>query len=68
MSLRELGKLEKALELADYLVTVKEDLPETHILRATVLEELGRNEEAKSERTKAENFGGVMSGADLKAK
>lgn len=66
MSLREMGKLEKALELADYLVTIKADLPEGHILRATVLEEMGRNEEAKSERAKSESLGGMLSGTRTK--
>lgn len=52
MSLRELGRYEKALELADYLVSVNDKLPEAHTLRATVLEALGRTEEAKEERAK----------------
>lgn len=60
MSLRELGKFEKALELADYLVAVNDSTAESHTLRATVLEELGRNEEAKEERAKAVSLGGFM--------
>lgn len=65
MSLRELGDYQKALELADYLVMVKDDLAEAHTLRATVLEDMGRNEEAKTERAKAVSIGGYM--ADLPA-
>ena len=65
MSLRELGDNQKALELADYLVMVKDDLAEAHTLRATVLEDMGRNEEAKTERAKAVSIGGYM--ADLPA-
>ena len=59
MSLRELGKLEKALELSDYLVNVNDKLPEAHILRATVLEALGRKGEAKEERNIAASLGGL---------
>ncbi len=60
MSLRELGKLDKALELSDYLVNVNDKLPEAHILRATVLEALGRESEAKDERNIATSLGGLM--------
>lgn len=60
MSLRELGKLDKALELSDYLVNVNDKLPEVHILRATVLEALGRESEAKDERNIATSLGGLM--------
>lgn len=65
MALRELGEYQKALELSDYLIMVKDDLAEAHTLRATVLEDLGRNEEAKTERAKAVSIGGYM--ADLPA-
>lgn len=60
MALRELGRNEKALELADYLVMVNDNLAESHTLRATILEELGRLEEAKVERVKAVSLGGLM--------
>lgn len=43
MSLREIGYLEKALELSDYLVDVREDLAEAHTLRATILEDSASN-------------------------
>ena len=49
MSLRELGKLEKALELSDYLVNVNDKLPEAHILRATVLEALEDNKKEETD-------------------
>lgn len=65
MTLRELGEYQKALELADYLIMVKDELAEAHTLRATVLEDLGRNDEAKNERAKAVSIGGYM--ADLPA-
>lgn len=58
MTLSELGNHQKALELADYLIMVKDDLAEAHTLRAAVLEDLGRNEEAKIERAKAVSIGG----------
>lgn len=60
MSLRELGKYEKALELADYLLAVKSNAAESHILRATVLEGLGRDSQAKEERAKAASLGGFI--------
>lgn len=40
---REIGYLEKALELSDYLVDVREDLAEAHTLRATILEDSASN-------------------------
>lgn len=60
MAMREIGEHEKALELADYLVAVREDLAEAHTLRAAVLEDLGRNEEAKEARATAVSLGGLM--------
>lgn len=65
LALREIGQNQKALELADYLVKAKDDLAEAHTLRATVLEDLGRMDEAKTERAKAVSIGGQM--ADLPA-
>ena len=59
MSLRELGKLDKALELSDYLVNVNDKLSEAHILRATVLEALGRECEAREEKNIAASLGGL---------
>lgn len=60
MALREIGELTKALELADYLVAVRDELGESHTLRAAVLEDLGRMDEAKTERAKAVSLGGLM--------
>ena len=57
MSLRELGKLDKALELSDFLVKVNENMAEAHTLRAIVLDDLGRVDEAKAERSKAAQIG-----------
>lgn len=50
MALRELGKLDKALELSDFLIGIKEEMPEAHLLRATVLDALGKKDEADKER------------------
>ena len=61
MALREIGNLDKALELADYLVDVRDDLAEAHTLRATVLEDMGRNQEAKKDRERAVELGGMLS-------
>lgn len=56
MALRELGQNEKALELADYLVAVREGLPEGHTLRAMILEAMGQTEEAAKERELAQHL------------
>ena len=37
------------------------DLAESHTLKATILEDLGRKEEAKVERAKAIELGGMVS-------
>lgn len=60
MSLRELQEYEKAMELADYLITVNDNLAEAHTLKAMILEDMGRMEEAKTERAKAVSLGGLM--------
>lgn len=60
LALKELGQFEKALELADYLVLVNDGTAESHTLRATVLEELGREDEAKEEHAKAASLGGTV--------
>ena len=60
LSLREIGEYEKALDLADYLVLVRDEMAEPHALRAIVLEDLGRMEEAKQERAKATSLGGEV--------
>ncbi|SDI36103.1 Flp pilus assembly protein TadD, contains TPR repeats [Pseudobutyrivibrio sp. 49] len=52
MCLREINKFDKALELTDYLVTVADQLPETHALRAAILNDLGRTKEAEEENNK----------------
>jgi len=56
MVLRELERYQEALELADFLVSLYDNLSEIHILKATILEKLGRDKEAKEERKKAENM------------
>lgn len=60
MALRELKDYEKALELANYLIDVRDDLAESYTLRATILDDMGRSEEAKEDRAKAVSIGGMM--------
>lgn len=60
MVLRELGDYDKALELADYLVSLYDSLSEIHVLRATVLEKMGNEEEAKIEREKAKGLTKIL--------
>lgn len=49
LALKESGKLEKALELVDYLIEVNHDIAEIHILRAKILFQQGKDNEAKEE-------------------
>jgi|LSQX01.2.fsa_nt_gb tetratricopeptide (TPR) repeat protein len=60
LCLRELKQYDKALELADYLIMVGNDTAETHTLRAAVLSDLGREDEAKAEKAKARSFGTIL--------
>ena len=39
---------------------VNDNVAESHTLRASILEELGRTEEAKNEMAKAVSLGGLM--------
>ena len=49
MCLRDIGQNEKAMELADYIVTLQPERAEPRLLRVTVLEAMGRTEEAAEE-------------------
>lgn len=49
MCLRDLEEYEKALELIDYVVTLQPDRAEPRLLRVTLLEALGQEEDAKNE-------------------
>lgn len=60
LCLKELKQYDKALELADYLVMLKDDSSEAHTLRGVILTELGREEEAKKEKEKARSLGGML--------
>lgn len=60
MCLRDLKQLDKAMELADYLVAVQDGLAEAHTVRAVLLEDMGKHDEAVEEQKKAEAIGGVM--------
>ncbi len=59
LCLRDLKQYEKALELADYLVAVQENLAEVHNIRAIVLKDMGRESEAKEEAARADSLGGA---------
>lgn len=56
LCLKEIGKYDKALELSDYLLTVNENSKEFHNLKATVLQAMGKEEEASEERSVAEKL------------
>ena len=49
MCLRDIEQYDKALELIDYVITLQPEQPEPHLLKAAVLEALGRTEEATEE-------------------
>lgn len=55
---RELKEYEKAYDLAKYLGLVKDDSAEVHTLLAMTLEDLGKIDESKQERSKAATLGG----------
>lgn len=54
MCLRDIGQYDKALELVDYVITLKPEHAEPRLLRITILEALGRTDEA-AEETKTVN-------------
>lgn len=54
MCLRDIGEYEKALELIDYVVALQPDRAEPRMLKAAILEAMGRTEDAEAE-TKAVN-------------
>lgn len=62
LCLKELKLYDKALELSDYLLIVREDSVEAHTIRAVVLTEMGRAEEAEAEKAKAREYGGILAG------
>jgi tetratricopeptide (TPR) repeat protein len=49
MCLRDIEQHGKALELVDYVVTLQPERPEPRLLRVTILEALGRGDEAAEE-------------------
>lgn len=62
LCLKELQQYDKALELSDYLLMVREGEAEIHALRAIILTAMGRLEEAKKEKEKAREIGGGLEG------
>ena len=54
MCLRDMEQYEKALELLDYVITLQPEKAEPRLVRVTLLEALGRTEEA-AEETKTVN-------------
>lgn len=49
MCLRDIGEYEKAIELSDFLLSLQPNSSELHFLKATVLELMGRTQEAEAE-------------------
>ena len=49
LCLRDMEQYEKALELLDYVITLQPEKAEPRLVRVTLLEALGRNEEALEE-------------------
>lgn len=61
LCLRELKMYDKALELADYMVLVKDETAQAHTMRAMILTEMGLEDEAKEEKKKVQSLGGILS-------
>lgn len=59
LCLKELKMYEKALELLDYIIKVKEDSGEFYAIRGMLLSEMGREEEAKEAKAKSRSLGGM---------
>lgn len=59
LCLKELKQYEKALELTEYIIKVKDDSSEFYTIRGMVLSEMGREEEAKEASAKARSLGGL---------
>lgn len=49
MCLRDIGQYDKALELIDYVISLQTDRAEPRLVRVTILEALGRKDEAEKE-------------------
>lgn len=56
LSLKEIKEFDKALELADYLIKLDDKSANFHSVRASILEEMGREEEAQNERAIADSL------------
>ena len=54
MCLRDLEQYDKAMELANYIADLQPERPEPHVLRASILQAQGLEEEAKAESQLAE--------------
>ena len=50
MALRDTGKNDKALEICNYLLTLRPDMPEALYMRAEIYETMGRADEARADR------------------
>lgn len=59
LCLKDLKMYEKALELLDYIIKVKDNSGEYHAIRGAILNEMGREEEAKTANAKARSLGGL---------
>lgn len=59
LCMKELKMYEKALELSDYVIKVKDDSAVFYAVRGMILTELGREEEAKKDKSKSRALGGA---------
>lgn len=59
LCLKDLKMYEKALELSDYIIKVKDDSGEFYAIRGLLLSEMGRVEEAKEAKVKSRYLGGI---------
>ena len=59
LCLKDLKMYEKALELSDYILKVREDSGELYAIRGAILSEMGREEEAEEEKAKIRTMEGM---------
>ena len=53
---KEIDELDKAMELIDFVLGVKSDLAEAHLIKSEILKEMGKDDEALKEKEQAFSY------------